>query len=778
MNQIANEHDVRLAGTAAFNAFSDAVSSSRKQMQASAISQHYVINGSRPNTVQTGAEHEYGKYTYSIKAEHNINKIIAVIDRYIPSPHSGIGFNPQKIFIYQTYDNTNNKPLYGIIDYSRISQNHTKFGFEFKPTKEAQNLTVGASVPKDTILWDSPAKDELGNYNFGRNLNTVYSSLDGTIEDSILIAKDVVPYFKTKVYVTRQIELGEKEFPLNLYGDDENYKVMPNIGEYCNPTGEAYKGIVLGKREYRPELLPVTFTKTATRRFDPITDIALDGNGSGARVVDIIVYRQGKSGSALADKVMHQLNIYASAYEDFCSKIVAAYKNILRETNNNADFTDEFDQLIRHCLAITNERIPDERIGNIQIQKVGNFNRKLDDIVVIVTTEYEKEVGPGFKLTDMCGGKGVVAKVLPPEEMPYDPVTGIRADIVISPETTVNRMNFGRIYEQTTKAALVTLERFINSETGLNKSTPNLKEQVYKLNKNVLHNCFNRIEIFLEITVEKQYIAYKNMSFQEKALDLYHIIKDRFYLYKPTDNPNRYMDVFESLTKEGFLLPPNKLRYYNPYTKREEETTLAHRIGELYYISLEKIGDDAASVSTAATQPNGIIAPLTSKDKQTQQTRKQATRFPAESENRYIVAGGPTGLAAELHDRSNNPDTVEEILYNIYNNNTPTNIEAVVDRNKIPLGGGRPLQIMKHIMQCSGYAFAYKEFDPSLQTLSQHDPITGLPMMDFEDEEDEESPKPKLSVSDDEEDDEPLEVGGEDSDEESDDSIGVSDSED
>ena len=44
------------------------------------------------------------------------------------------------------------------------------------------------------------------------------------------------------------------------------------------------QGIIMAKREYRPELIPISFTKKSTRKFNPITDIGLDGNGVGARV--------------------------------------------------------------------------------------------------------------------------------------------------------------------------------------------------------------------------------------------------------------------------------------------------------------------------------------------------------------------------------------------------------------------------------------------------------------------------------------------------------------
>ena len=51
-------------------------------------------------------------------------------------------------------------------------------------------------------------------------------------------------------------------------------------------------------------------------------------------------------------------------------------------------------------MAMTNEPLPDEKLQRTSIQKVTNFNRKLDNVVITVITEVEKELGPGFKITD------------------------------------------------------------------------------------------------------------------------------------------------------------------------------------------------------------------------------------------------------------------------------------------------------------------------------------------------------------------------------------------
>lgn len=306
--------------------------------------------------------------------------------------------------------------------------------------------------------------------------------------------------------------------------------------------------------------------------------------------------------------------------------------------------------------------------------------------------------------------------------MPYDPVTGRRAEIVISPETTINRMNYGRIFEHSFKGAMLGLTDKLKEITGLNKDT---SKQVYNLDNNKLEACFNLIDKFLEIASEKHSLFYKSLSFKDRVDDLYHVLSDKFYLYRTTDDNKNHLEACKRFIEEGFLSPPRPLRYFNPYTGREEETKDPHRIAPVYYMLLEKISDDAATVATATTRPDNIIARITNNNKHKTQTRRQATRFPGESENRTILGGGPSGLAVELHDRSNNVKAIEAILNNIYSTDTPTNIEQIIDRTKVPLGTSKPLQILKHFGQCGGWEMVYTDFNPDNRTLSNLDPITG-----------------------------------------------------
>ena len=97
---MTNQNDIRLRGMSGINTFGHTNSAARLQLQSNHFSQHLCIDGSEPNSIQTGLEQEMAKYTYSIKAPEDII-IESVIDRYIPTQLNGIKFNPQTIVIYR-----------------------------------------------------------------------------------------------------------------------------------------------------------------------------------------------------------------------------------------------------------------------------------------------------------------------------------------------------------------------------------------------------------------------------------------------------------------------------------------------------------------------------------------------------------------------------------------------------------------------------------------------------------------------------------------------------
>lgn len=64
---------------------------------------------------------------------------------------------------------------------------------------------------------------------------------------------------------------------------------------------------------------------------------------------------------------------------------------------------------------------------------------------VILATRSSAEVGD--KLSGRCGNKGVIARVVPVEQMPYNPATGEIVDICLNPQGVPSRMNISQLLE-------------------------------------------------------------------------------------------------------------------------------------------------------------------------------------------------------------------------------------------------------------------------------------------------------------------------------------------
>lgn len=343
-------------------------------------------------------------------------------------------------------------------------------------------------------------------------------------------------------------------------------------------------------------------------------------------------------------------------------------------------------------------------------------------------------------------GKGVIGpiEIVEASMMPFDPVTGERADIVISPETTNNRINYGRLWEQGLNACRVNVERQLAGMLNVDKSRGAIREQLRRVPRDVMEKAHTMIETFLAMGFSIQLQEYQKMTYEEKVNDVEHILKDKFYLYKPLDNPVTSPVILKQAQELGFLPQPKTLRYWDKKHGEYRDTQYQSIIGSLYYICLEKTGGDWAAVNISSTQPNGIVATNTSREKANSQVRRQATRFPEEASVRSMVASTPTGFAVEIHDRSNNPAATKAIVENIYNAAQPTNIQSIIDRRLFPLGYSSPRVIMRNVMQCDGIAFKYIPFNPDLQARAEIDPITGsLAYLTVEDDPEDKKQRPK-----------------------------------
>lgn len=108
--------------------------------------------------------------------------------------------------------------------------------------------------------------------------------------------------------------------------------------------------------------------------------------------------------------------------------------------------------------------------------------RKNGEAEAQVTLAKRNPVEHGDKLAGRHGNKGVIARILPYEEMPYDPVTGRTLDILLNPLGVPSRQNISQLLE-----VAIAMCRYVDGKsTNISPYHPDdvkfIKEQVQQFN--------------------------------------------------------------------------------------------------------------------------------------------------------------------------------------------------------------------------------------------------------------------------------------------------------
>lgn len=275
------------------------------------------------------------------------------------------------------------------------------------------------------------------------------------------------------------------------------------------------------------------------------------------------------------------------------------------------------------------------------------------------------------------------------EDMPVD-AAGNRADLIMDSDSTIKRMNLGRLYEQAFNAASYNVARQV-------------REMVKEGTDAEIEKAFEYLTGYYKLASPKMYQAIFDSGTHKKGRMRDHVedvIANGVYLWLPTDNPVEHSDSLRAIREH---YPP----IIGPVTYRgasgnQCETVESVMIGSMYIVLLEKMGNSWASVSSSKLQNFGIPAKLTNADRHSTPIRNQPVRIAGESENRLFAATIGGDATADLMDQSNNPEVHGNILENILSAQVPTAIDTVVNRKKHPRGAGRPLQIVNHWLECSG----------------------------------------------------------------------------
>jgi DNA-directed RNA polymerase subunit beta len=312
-------------------------------------------------------------------------------------------------------------------------------------------VTLGDIVKKEQIIADGPATSE-GQLSLGQNLLVAYMPWDGyNFEDAMLLSEKLIQDDKfTSVHVREfKTEAREtKERP------EEITKDIPNVGSedlldldedgIIKVGSTVQRGDILvgktapkGEQQTTPEerLLRVLFGKKA----EDVQDVSLRvPPGITGKVIAVRTFVRLEK---ITDKEKRkkQEEMY-SVYEASKAKLRKDKKERLKDAKKSE---------IAKIEALYAAR---KKILGEDFEAAKERFKKGDDLPVSVNKTVKVyiaaklKVQVGDKLAGRHGNKGIVARILPIEDMPHLP-DGTPVDCVLSPLAIPSRMNVGQLLE-------------------------------------------------------------------------------------------------------------------------------------------------------------------------------------------------------------------------------------------------------------------------------------------------------------------------------------------
>lgn len=390
------------------------ISGSRSMMWTNHFKQLRTLNHPEIPKVATGAENMVGKYsTHNYRVKKDL-VVTHKIERFSEKPG--------ELYFIVTYDEENDK--YDIIEKRKVCNLTEFYGFRYN-TDNLDSKEVGDVLKKDEILYASTSYDESGNYRFGKNFCTAYTLDPYTIEDAIIISESASKAADCTDVHSISVPLNDNDILANLYGDNDDYKCFPEIGEQIK------NGIIACSKRIHNSQLLFDLKKQNLRKVNFASDTPY--YFEHGTVEDIFIYSNKKLDEVPDTRFYRQIKRYLVMQEEFFQQMYDVCEEIIESGSKYSDDIAYQYKRAKQYLDKNGKWVSDNNIA---------FNN------MILTFEVSQISigGEGQKFTGRSGNKGVVSIVLPDDQMPYTEY-GKRVDIIVNALGVVNRMNSFQIIE-------------------------------------------------------------------------------------------------------------------------------------------------------------------------------------------------------------------------------------------------------------------------------------------------------------------------------------------
>ncbi|MFH1413514.1 MAG: DNA-directed RNA polymerase subunit beta [Candidatus Omnitrophota bacterium] len=364
-------------------------------------------------------------------------------------------------------------------------------------------VKLGERVEKGSIIADG-ISTKSGELALGKNVLCAYMPWRGyNFEDAILISSKLV---KEDTFTSIHVEEFEIEATETRLGNEEITRDIPNVSEEAlsnlDESGIIYMGaevapgdILVGKitpktdTEPSPEerLLRAIFGEKAGDVRD--TSLIVPPGVEGV-VINVHVFSRKERGRKSKEdkskelaKIRELKAYYIQEIEFVETEKIARLSRLLnvdKKKLEKMDFSDNeeakilaasFDEQIQELIAEQDQEMEKVRRGDELPAGV------LKRAVVYIATK--RKLSEGDKLAGRHGNKGVVAKILPEEDMPFLP-DGTPVEIVLNPLGVPSRMNVGQILEAHLGWAAKAMGLFVASPVFDGATEKEIKEMLKK----------------------------------------------------------------------------------------------------------------------------------------------------------------------------------------------------------------------------------------------------------------------------------------------------------
>src|SRR5271154_1665998 len=352
----------------------------------------------------------------------------------------------------------------------------------------------GQRVKKSQIIADGAATDQ-GELALGRNVLVAFLTFDGyNFEDAIVISQRLV---KEDIFTSIHIEEYDVEIRETKLGREEFTRDIPNVSERALANLDENGVVRVGTRVFPGDILVGKIAPKSKSELTPEEKLlhAIFGRAGEDVKNDSLEMPAGEEGVVIGaqrfSRRMHmtddqkkQLKKEIDAYEkEMNRKAIAIFKQMVSEINEVTG-TQMVDPSTRQKVGqsenvdVILEQIegfsPDWVKGNKEAKEQGlnthsrfwprvqavlkEKNRRMEHMkrgdelpsgvleMVKVYVATKRALSVGDKMAGRHGNKGVIARIVPQEDMPFLS-DGTPCDILLNPLGVPSRMNVGQILE-------------------------------------------------------------------------------------------------------------------------------------------------------------------------------------------------------------------------------------------------------------------------------------------------------------------------------------------